>query len=146
MKVTKPPRETVSSLNYRDADDTPTTTAPELKSLSSAALSLLARDAGAAMSTEDTGKNAWTVIAAVPDRPELTVRCTGPDLPSVIPNNMAHPSVIPFERPWIGTYRLIVRAPLVVLDLYWRAEEPLRIMGFSRGDWEADLEALAPGR
>ena len=28
MKDTKPPRETVSSLNYRDTEETPTATAP----------------------------------------------------------------------------------------------------------------------
>jgi hypothetical protein len=79
----------------------------------------------------------------LPDRPELTVRCTGPDLPAFIPDNMAHPSVIPYERPWIGVSRLVVRAPLVVMDLYWRPDESLRIMGFSRGDWETDLDTLA---
>lgn len=138
MKATKPPRETVSSLNYRDADETPTTTAPELKSLAAAALSVLARNP-----TDNAGRSAWAVTAAVPDRPELTIRCSGPDLPALIPDNTAHPSVIPIERPWTGVYRLVVRAPLVVLDLCWRPDEPLRIMGFSRGDWEKDLETLA---
>ncbi len=51
--------------------------------------------------------------------------------------------MIPFERPWVATYRLKVHAPLIVLDLAWRDDDPLRIMTFSRGDWEAGLMALA---
>ena len=38
--------------------------------------------------------------------------------------------------------RLVVRAPIIALDLYWRADAPLRIMTFSRGTWE---EALLEG-
>jgi hypothetical protein len=32
---------------------------------------------------------------------------------------------------------------LLVLDLYWNTAEPMRIMQFSRGDWEEELRALA---
>ena len=39
MKDTKRPRETVSSLNYREAEGTPTATVPELKTLAGAAIS-----------------------------------------------------------------------------------------------------------
>lgn len=143
MKVTKPPRETVSSLNYRDADETPTNTAPELKSLSATALSLLMRDAEVFEAADNPDEQTWSLSAQGKSGAQISICCTGPDLPKAIPEDTAHPSVIPFERPWQGKYRLIVRAPLVVLDLYWRPDEPLRIMGFSRGDWEDDLQELS---
>ena len=45
---------------------------------------------------------------------------------------------------WSGAHRLVVRVPLVVLDLAWNADEPVRIMTFCRGDWEDEfLERLA---
>jgi hypothetical protein len=40
---------------------------------------------------------------------------------------------------WSGAHRLVVRVPLVVLDLAWNADEPVRIMTFCRGDWERAL-------
>ena len=142
MKATKPQRETVSSLNYRDADDTPTNTAAELKTLSAAALSLLMRDAEPSKAEDGSNRQTWSVSTAGTSGAQLNIRCTGPDLPQSIPDETAHPSIVPYDRPWEGQYRLIVRAPLIVLDLYWRPDEPLRIMGFSRGDWECDLLEL----
>ena len=144
MKDTKPPRETVSSLNYRDTEETPTATAPDLISLSTAALDFLARDGAAAEPGGNPDQMTWAATAVGPDGINFDVRCAGPDLPRTIPDETAHPSVIPYERPWLGTYRLTVRAPLVVCKLSWRPGEPLRIMGFSRGDWEESLTALAP--
>ena len=44
---------------------------------------------------------------------------------------------------WRGTHRLVVAPPLVALDLCWTPGEPLRIMTFSRGDWEEELLAMA---
>lgn len=38
-----------------------------------------------------------------------------------------------------------VRAPLITLEVAWNENEPLRIMAFNRGDWEAALTALAQG-
>ncbi len=140
MKDTKPPRETLSSLNYRDAEETPTTTAPELKALSRATLTLLG-DVAAGTGENPDDKD-WRLISTSPDGAAITVSCTGPDLPAAIPDDTAHPSVIPFERPWLGVYRLTVAAPLVVFDIAWRPDEPLRIMNFSRGNWEETLTAL----
>ena len=143
MKATKPPRETVSSLNYRDAEETPTTTHPDLTGLAVAALAILRRDGKT--STAEDGEAGWEAdIPAEGGRAHpLRIACTGPDIPDGIPGETAHPSVIPFERPWVGTYRLSVHAPLVVLDIYWRTDQPLRIMGFSRGDWEPELQEVA---
>ena len=56
---------------------------------------------------------------------------------------MATPELIADQRQWIGAYRLIVTVPSIVLDLYWNADEPLRIMTYCRGDWERGLLALA---
>ena len=137
MKVTKPLRGTVSSLNYREAEETPVETAPDLAALAEAALALLARDGGG------SPEGGWAAEATGPDGVVLTLASTGPDLPSKVPDFTAHPSVIPFERPWVGDYRLTLRAPLIVLDLYWRADDSMRIMTFSRGDWEGALLALA---
>lgn len=134
----RPPRDTVSSLNYRDADDTPTDTNPALSALAAAALSILARHGadGPADPAAATGADhrTWTWNSG-----ELTLACTGPDLPEGVPAETAHPSLIPMERPWVGDYRLVVRAPIIAMDLYWRAGAPLRIMTFSRGDWEGAL-------
>ena len=144
MKDTKPPRETVSSLNYRDTEETPTATAPDLKLLAAAALEFLACDGAITEQDAEPGRKTWAATETMFGGMTLDVCCTGPDLPRTIPDETAHPSVIPYERPWVGTYRLTVRAPLVVCDLYWRPGEPLRIMGFSRGDWEESFAALAP--
>jgi hypothetical protein len=143
MKATSRPRETVSSLNYREAEGTPTATVPDLAMLAAVALGLLAREGRVSDGGANPGDRTWSLAANGPDGGHLILSCTGPDLPSVIPGETAHPSVIPFERPWVGTYRLVIRAPLIVLDLYWRPDAPLRIMGFSRGDWEAALVARA---
>ncbi len=143
MKDTKRPRETVSSLNYREAEGTPTATVPELKALAGAALSLIAR-AGADTGEKDfDGRPVRRFAATISDGQTMEIAFAGADIPSGIPDRTAHPSDIPFERPWVGDYRLAVSAPLVVMDLFWKGDEPLRIMGFSRGDWEADLAEMA---
>ena len=143
MTAKNSPSATISSLNYRDANETPTTTPGELLALSASALGLLARSGSCGDGGANPGDKTWSVTVAIPSWPTMTISCSGPDLPDRVPGAMAHPSIIPFQRPWIGTYRLVVTAPLTVLDLYWRADAPLRIMGFSRGDWEANLEVLA---
>lgn len=34
-------------------------------------------------------------------------------------------------------------ASIVVLDLYWQPDKPLRIMTFANGDWQQELARLA---
>jgi len=150
MKDTNPPRESVSTLSFRAADATPTVTAPVLVALAEAALGLLADEGAASPGGENAGDTSWTIRTGEGktdnggnEGSPLDISCTGPDLPTGIPAEVAHPSVIPYERPWVATYRLKVHAPLIALDLAWRDGDPLRIMTFSRGDWEADLAALA---
>lgn len=143
MKDTKRPRETVSSLNYREAEGTPTATVPELKALAGAALALIARGGTDTGETDFDGRTIRRFAETISDGQTMEITFAGVDIPAGIPDRTAHPSDIPYERPWVGDYRLTVRAPLVVMDLYWRGDDPLRIMGFSRGDWEEDLAAMA---
>jgi len=75
----------------------------------------------------------------------LEISCRGPELPGETPGSVADYQMIAAQPAgWRGAYRLVVRAPLVVFDLCWNAGEPLRIMGFSRGDWEDDLMETQP--
>ncbi len=53
------------------------------------------------------------------------------------------PNRIPGDPKWRGSHRLVVAPPLIALDLCWTPGEPLRIMTFSRGDWEDELLAMA---
>jgi hypothetical protein len=127
---------TASETAYRDATGTPTRTAPVLTELAGAALGLLAAKGR-------RGDAHWTLADTAAGGVRFELRCTGPNLPDAIPGETVHPSMIPKQRPWVGTYRLTVKAPLLVLDLYWNAAEPMRIMQFSRGAWEEELRALA---
>ena len=72
------------------------------------------------------------------------ITCAGPSLP--IPDEVIRPGDIAKERPFVGTWRLVVKAPLVVLDLCWQADKPLRIMSFANRDWQPELAALAATR
>ncbi|MDZ4780250.1 MAG: hypothetical protein SGJ19_08360 [Planctomycetia bacterium] len=107
-----------------------------LAELAEAALSLLA-----ARGQRETGGGTSIHVKTTLGVPHLDIRCTGPDLPKAVSAQTAHPSSIPKQRPWVGTYRLAVKAPLLVFDIYWNPGEPLRIMQFSRGDWERELLA-----
>jgi hypothetical protein len=111
------------------------TAAPPLQTLAEAALRVLACEGH-----ETEGE--WRASVPLAGM-QLDIRLAGPDLPSRLPALIAPADLIARQRPWIGAYRLTVTAPLIVLDLYWNSDEPLRIMTFSRGDWEAALVTLA---
>ncbi len=142
MKDTKPQKESASSRSYRNVEGTSKTTVPVLKELSEAALALLARDGAATDGGVNDGDQTWRVETDSPDGVNFEISLSGPDLPAAVPALTAHPGDIPKERPWTGTYRLAVAAPIIAFDIYWRADAPLRIMTFSRGDWEDGLKAL----
>jgi len=108
-----------------------------------AALALVARDDAVSDGGENPGAKTWKAATASPSGVAFDVRCCDPDLPASIPSQTLSPAEIPKQRPWIGTYRLVVAAPIVAFDIYWRGDEPLRIMTFSRGDWEDELLTLA---
>ncbi len=135
MRDTRPPKVTDSGTAYRNAAGTPTRTAPILSELAGIALQLLARKG-------ERGASGCALTTTAADGARLELRCDGMDLPHAIPAETAHPSAIPKQRPWTGAYRLTVKAPLLVLDLYWNADEPMRILQFSRGEWEDALRAL----
>ena len=143
MRATRPPRESASVRAYRQAEGTPTATAPAVKALAGASLALLARRGERFDGGEKPGDSTWRLATETPGGVRFDISCSGPDLPVGVPARTAHPTDIPRERPWVGTYRLAVAAPLVAFDIYWRADAPLRIMTFSRGDWEDDLAVLA---
>jgi hypothetical protein len=110
-------------------------TVPELKELAEAALAVLARNATAS-------ENGWLFSTKMSDGLGLEISCSGPELPPSIPALTVFPGDIPKEPDWVGTYRLKIAVPLVAFDISWREDEPLRIMKFSRGDWEAELFAI----
>jgi hypothetical protein len=132
-----------SARAYRKAEATPVVTAPVLTEMGEAALSLLDRDGAKTDGGANPGDGSWRLETETPDGVKFDISLTGPDLPATIPGESIHPTLIPAERPWTGEYRLIVKAPLVVYDIYWKSGAPLRVMTFSRGDWEAALTALA---
>ncbi len=93
------------------------------------------------------GEAIWRCEATMPDGAICDIRCTGPDLPTTAPSQTVSPADIPKDPKWRGLYRLVVAPPNIALDLSWRPDEPLRILTFSRGDWEDALSAMAsPGR
>jgi hypothetical protein len=143
MKDTKPQKESVSARSYRNVEGRPTATVPVLKELAEAALALLARDGVTTDGGVNPGDKTWRVTTTTPGGVALEVSCSGPDLPEAVPDETIHPADIPKQLPWAGTHRLAVAAPIVAFDIYWRADAPLRIMTFSRGDWEDGLLALA---
>ena len=149
MRATRPPRASASASAdagvraYRAAEATPTATAPAIAALAQAALALLARAGARVDGGPNPGDSTWRLETETTDGAAVVLSCSGPDLPASVPARTAHPTEIPRDRQWVGTHRLVVAMPLIVLDLYWRADAPLRIMGFSRGDWEAALLRLA---
>src|SRR3990172_7835484 len=106
---------------------------PALRRLAEAALARLRREGSAC---EETGSAVWQADLTGPQDEKLRVLCRGPALPATVPAEMATAERIAAARPWLGAYRLTVEAPLVVLDLCWSDNQPLRIMSYSRGAWE----------
>ncbi len=107
-----------------------------LAALAEAALAVLARDG-------EPGEAGWRMRTETQDGQPFEIRCDGPDLPSAVPAETILPSDIPKDPKWRGTHRLTVAPPLVAFDICWTPGAPLRIMTFSRGDWEGALLALA---
>jgi hypothetical protein len=86
----------------------------------------------------------WGGKSSTGDRIELELQ--GPDVPSRVPDEVIRPGEIGKDPKWHGTYRLIVRVPIVALDFAWRTGEPMRIMTFANGDWAGELLRLAGRR
>lgn len=126
--------------SYREVESARIETAPFLKEAGEAALAVLARG-GERVSSGGTAS--WQLACVAPSGTRFMLSCCGPSLPGTIPGEVIRPADIAKERPFVGTWRLTVKAPLVVLDLYWQADKPLRIMTFANGDWQRELAMLA---
>ena len=133
-----------SAHSYRniEAEGRPSGTHPVLKALADAALAVLARD-GERTDDNDPGPLTWRFDTKTVQGMAFEIRCSGPDLPAAVPADTISPADIPKDPNWRETYRLIVAPPLIAFDICWRADGPLRIMTFSRGDWETQLTDLA---
>ena len=107
-----------------------------LTALAEAALAVLAQDG------EREGPG-WRFATRTADGQAFEIGCLGPDLPGSIPAETILPTEIPKDPGWRGSHRLTVAPPLVAFDICWTPGAPLRIMTFSRGDWEDALLALA---
>lgn len=111
--------------------------------LAVAALHVVARDGTRIADGQGASRDVWSFKTMTPEGMKFEIRCAGPDLPDAIPAETVFPADIPKDPDWQGRYRLVVAPPLVALDISWNPGEPLRIMYFSRGDWEAQLMQLA---
>ncbi len=140
---THPSSERAEQRGHReiDADVYPTDTAPDLLSLSAAALAVLARDGR--KSVDDSGDSTWRATAETPEGMPFHISFTGPDLPEAAAAKMILPSDVPNNPHWQETYHLSVSPLNIALELTWGPEDPLRILNFSRGDWEAQLLDMA---
>ncbi len=140
---THPSSERAEQRGHRaiDADVYPTDTAPDLLNLSAAALAVLAREGR--KSENDSGNSTWRATAETPEGLPFHISFTGPDLPHSAADQMILSSDIPNNPHWQETYHLSVAPPNVALELTWGPAEPLRILNFSRGEWEAQLQEMA---
>jgi len=107
-------------------------------------LAILARAAEQPNGGENPGDKTWRYATEITNGMDFNIYCTGPDLPASVPVETAFPADIPKQPKWVGAYRLVVAAPLVAFDICWQIGVPLRIMTFSRGDWEDELIARVP--
>ena len=139
---THPSSERADQRGHRaiDADTHPTDTPPAIDALAAAALTVLARDGA---KTANGDGPAWHVRLETPDGLPFDIRFTGPDLPAAIAPSMILPSDIPKDPKWRETYHLSVAPPNVAFEMTWGPGDPLRILNFSRGDWEAQLLEMA---
>lgn len=111
-----------------------------LQELANVALVIAARDGEPVPIVARSDMPGWRVGAEDAD---LSISLAGLEIPHRLDEEIVPPSQVPDDRDWRGAYRLIVRAPLIVFDIAWNPGEPLRIMSFSRGDWEKDLVRIA---
>lgn len=81
---------------------------------------------------------------ALPNGDVAALTYKGPSLPEFIPDSIADYEMVRTQPPgWSASHRLTLTCPLVVYDLCWNEDEPLRILTFCRGDWEQSfMEAV----
>ena len=69
----------------------------------------------------------------------FNISLTGDDLPPDVTAAIADTRLVAASLGWRGAYTLKVSAPRTVFEITWSANEPVRIMVFSRGEWERAL-------
>lgn len=69
------------------------------------------------------------------------ITCRGS--PSDVPAGIANSDLVMGTQSWTAAYTLKIAIPSTVFEIAWNEGGPVRIMNFSRGDWEARLLALA---
>ncbi|MBT7569283.1 MAG: 4Fe-4S dicluster domain-containing protein [Rhodospirillaceae bacterium] len=74
---------------------------------------------------------------------DTCIRLQGPDIPATVPMDLATPDDVATSVDFQAQYTLTIDAPRRVLELTWSAGEALRILCFSRGDWEQELAILS---
>ncbi len=114
-----------------------------MKALGEAALRVLAREGTQGADEAAPDRSVWRFETRTPNGMKFEICCSGPDLPNAVPDELVFPADIPKDPDWEGRYRLVVAPPLVAFDISWRPGDPLRIMSFSRGEWEDQLLKLA---
>lgn len=122
---------------------TRTATALTLQEIANIALAVLASDGVAEAAMASTGGPGWRRGVTGANGTPFDIGLAGPDIPHHLDEEVISPPLVPEQMDWTGTYRLVIRAPLIVFDISWIRGEPLRIMSFSRGDWESDLIRFA---
>ena len=84
-----------------------------------------------------------SVAVSAPGGENLTLDYRGPSIPDALPGEIATADMVTAQRPeWQATHILSIHSPLVVFELAWNDGEPVRILVYSRGDWE---QILVPG-
>lgn len=143
------PREVRS---YREADIARIATHPVVRELCAAALCILARDGVRRNGAGPEGETVFDYTGQCANGAKLEIICRADTLPRHIPAETLRPMDVAANVKWRAQARLIVRAPILAFDIAWREGEPLRIMTFSRGTWEAEVlreaetRAAADGR
>ena len=129
--------------SYRDVESAQIPLAEAVKEAAHSALSLLALAGGAVPAAAGDEPNDWQFEQSGPTGTPFQISCIGPTLPTTLPAEVIRPADIAKDRPFVGTWRLIIKAPILVLDIYWQAGKPLRIMTFANGDWQQELASMA---
>lgn len=137
------PREVRS---YREADIARIATHPVVRELCEAALRVLAREGVRRNGAGPEGETVFDYTGQCANGARLEIICRCATLPNDVPAETLRPMDVAANIKWRAHVRLIVRAPILAFDIAWREGEPLRIMTFSRGTWEADVRTMAGAR
>lgn len=129
--------------SYRDVETAVISTSAIMRAPAEAALALIAAGSSVNEDPERPGSLIFVWQGESSDGGRIELELRGPDVPARVPDEVIRPGEIGKDPKWHGTYRLIVRAPIVALDFAWRTGEAMRIMTFAVGDWTGEMKKLA---